>query len=141
MQAANAAANKELVRKAITELFINRDVTALDRYWGETYVQHNPAGPNGRDALPGLIKSLGPGFKYEVGMMLADGDLVAVHGRYTGFGPKPLIAVDMFRVKGWQASRALGCGSGGSPGRPNEERQSHVCAIAGSARRRTPAWH
>ena len=31
--------------------------------------------------------------------MLADGDFVAVHGRYTGVGPKPLIAVDMFRVK------------------------------------------
>ena len=99
MQAADASANKELVRKAITELFINRDLSALDRYWGDTYVQHNPAGPNGRDALPGLIKSLGPNFKYEAGMMLADGDFVAVHGRYTGVGPKPLIAVDMFRVK------------------------------------------
>ena len=99
MPVMNAAANKELVRKAITELFINRDVSALDRYWGDTYVQHNPAGPNGRDALPGLIKSLGPSFKYEVGMILADGDLVAVHGRYTGVGPKPLVAVDIFRVK------------------------------------------
>jgi len=56
MPVMNAAANKELVRKAITELFINRDVSALDRYWGDTYVQHNPAGPNGRDALPGLIR-------------------------------------------------------------------------------------
>lgn len=99
MPAADAAANKELVRKAITELFINRDLSALDRYWGDTYVQHNPGAPNGREALPGLIKSLGPGFKYEVGMLLADGDLVAVHRRYTGFGPKPMIVVDLFRVK------------------------------------------
>jgi predicted SnoaL-like aldol condensation-catalyzing enzyme len=99
MPAADAAANKALVRKAITELFINRDLTAVARYWGDTYVQHNPGAPNGRDGLLGLVKSLGPAFKYQVGMILADGDLVAVHGRYTGFGPKPMVAVDLFRVK------------------------------------------
>ena len=43
--------NKELVKKAMTELFINGDVTALDRYWSDNYVQHNPQIPNGRDAL------------------------------------------------------------------------------------------
>ena len=35
----------------MTELFINGDVTALDRYWSDNYVQHNPQIPNGRDAL------------------------------------------------------------------------------------------
>ena len=33
-------------------------------------------------------------------MAVADGDLVMVHGRYTGWGPKPMVAVDIFRVKG-----------------------------------------
>jgi len=32
-------------------------------------------------------------------MAVADGDLVMVHGRYTGWGPKPMVAVDIFRVK------------------------------------------
>ena len=32
-------------------------------------------------------------------MATASGDLVMVHGRYTGWGPKPLMAVDIFRVK------------------------------------------
>lgn len=32
-------------------------------------------------------------------MATASGDLVMVHGRYTGWGPKPLVAVDIFRVK------------------------------------------
>jgi len=36
---------------------------------------------------------------YEPGMAVADGDLVMVHGRYTGWGPKPMVAVDIFRVK------------------------------------------
>jgi predicted SnoaL-like aldol condensation-catalyzing enzyme len=29
---------------------------------------------------------------------LAEGDYVSIHGRYTGWGPKPMIAVDIFRV-------------------------------------------
>ena len=36
---------------------------------------------------------------YEPGMAVADGDLVMFHGRYTGWGPKPMVAVDIFRVK------------------------------------------
>jgi predicted SnoaL-like aldol condensation-catalyzing enzyme len=34
-----------------------------------------------------------------LGMAVASGDLVMVHGRYTGWGPKPMIAVDIFRVE------------------------------------------
>ena len=37
-------------------------------------------------------------FRYEMGMVVAEGDLVMVHGRYTGWGPNPMIAVDIFRV-------------------------------------------
>jgi predicted SnoaL-like aldol condensation-catalyzing enzyme len=40
------------------------------------------------------------GLTYEPGMAVADGDLVMVHGRYTGWGPKPMVAVDIFRVEG-----------------------------------------
>jgi hypothetical protein len=32
-------------------------------------------------------------------MAVADGDLVMVNGRYTGWGAKPMVAVDIFRVK------------------------------------------
>jgi predicted SnoaL-like aldol condensation-catalyzing enzyme len=31
-------------------------------------------------------------------MAVAEGDLVMVHGRYIGWGPKPMIAVDIFRL-------------------------------------------
>ena len=90
--------NKELVIKAVTEVFINGDATALDRYWSENYVQHNPQIPNGREALKQLISG-GGNMKYEMGLVVADGDFVMVHARITGFGPKPLIGVDIFRVK------------------------------------------
>ena len=90
--------NKELVIKAVTEVFINGDAAALDRYWSENYVQHNPQIPNGREALKQLISG-GSNMKYEMGLVVADGDFVMVHARITGFGPNPLIAVDIFRVK------------------------------------------
>ncbi|TMI95654.1 MAG: nuclear transport factor 2 family protein [Bacteroidetes bacterium] len=90
--------NKELVKKAMTELFINGDVTALDRYWSDNYIQHNPQIPNGRDALKQLFSG-GGDFKYEMGLIVADGDFVMIHARITGFGPKPLIGVDILRVK------------------------------------------
>ena len=34
--------NKELVKKAITEAFVNRDPSAVDKYWSDNYIQHNP---------------------------------------------------------------------------------------------------
>lgn len=91
--------NAELVKAAMTALFINRDPSAIETYWGKTYIQHNPMVPNGVEALPGLLNNLPQNFKYEPGRVMADGDYVAIHGRYTGFGPTPMIAVDIFRIE------------------------------------------
>lgn len=96
---ADAPANAKLVKDAMTALFINRDPTAVDRYFGKTYTQHNPNVPNGVSALPDMIKGLPANFKYEPGIIVADDDHVAIHGRYTGFGAKPLIAIDIFRIE------------------------------------------
>ena len=90
--------NKELVKKAVTELFINGDVTALDRYWSENYIQHNPQILNGREGLKQLVMA-GGNLKYELGLVIGDGDFVMAHGRITGFGPKPVIAADIFKIK------------------------------------------
>ena len=91
--------HKALVKKALTELFVKGDLTALDRYWSDHYIQHNPMIGNGRDALKALVTSLGPDAKAEFGLMIEDGEFVMVHSRYTGLGPKPLVAVDIFRIK------------------------------------------
>jgi len=42
---------------------------------------------------------LQPDFRYEPGMTTASEDFVMAHGRYTGWGPKPMVAVDIFRVE------------------------------------------
>lgn len=97
--AAITNSNKSLVIEAITRVFIERDATAPDELFHPDYRQHNPAIPNGSAALPSLIASLSDNFEYEMGMVVAEGNLVMVHGRYIGWGPKPMIAVDIFRVE------------------------------------------
>src|SRR5258708_36929043 len=93
-----AAANKALVSQVMDAVFVRRDSSVVERHFAKDYVQHNPSIRNGRDAIPGLIGQLAAGFRYEAGMIVAEGDLVMIHGRYTGWGPKPMVAVDIFRV-------------------------------------------
>jgi predicted SnoaL-like aldol condensation-catalyzing enzyme len=71
----------------------------LERHWSDHYVQHNPHIANGHQAVRDLFASVSAGFKYEFGLIVEDGDFVMVHGRYTGVDPKPLIAVDIFRIE------------------------------------------
>src|ERR1700752_5249969 len=90
--------NKEVVLKALQGAFIEHDATVVDRYFSPDYVQHNPLIANGPSAIATLIPTL-KDLSYEIGMVVAEGDLVMVHGRYVGWGPKPLVAVDIFKVK------------------------------------------
>jgi predicted SnoaL-like aldol condensation-catalyzing enzyme len=92
--------NKKLVSSAMHELFVTRDAAkAVRLYFGKPYLQHNPMIPDGAEDLPKIVASLPANFKYEPGVIVADGDLVMIHGLYTGWGPKPLVTVDIFRVK------------------------------------------
>jgi predicted SnoaL-like aldol condensation-catalyzing enzyme len=93
-------ADSELTARneAITGVFVDRDVTIPAQLFARDYRQHNPTIPNGADSIPAVIASLGSDFKYEPGMVIAEGDYVMIHGRYTGWAPKPLVAVDIFRV-------------------------------------------
>jgi predicted SnoaL-like aldol condensation-catalyzing enzyme len=91
--------NKELVLKAVTEVFINRDITAFDKYFGDHYIQHNPGIPNGTDALKQFIPSLPETFSYEPGVITENNNIVMIHGKYENWGGKNMIAVDIFKVE------------------------------------------
>ncbi len=91
--------NAFLVKQALIELFVKRDLSAIDRYWDTSYIQHNPSIPDGLELLREIVMNLPREFSYEPGMVAADGELVMIHGRYTGWGPKPIVAVDVFLVK------------------------------------------
>ena len=90
--------NKEIVLEVLKRAFIDRDPTVVEQYFGANYKQHNPLIPDGPSAVAQMSQTLTT-LTYEPGMAVADGDLVMVHGRYTGWGPKPMVAVDIFRVK------------------------------------------
>jgi predicted SnoaL-like aldol condensation-catalyzing enzyme len=89
--------NKEIVLEVLKRAFIDRDPTVVEQYFGANYKQHNPVIPDGPSAIAKMIPTL-TALTYEPGMAVADGDLVMVQGRYTGWGPKPMVAVDIFRV-------------------------------------------
>ncbi len=96
--AVNEAANKALVLKVLTELFEDRDVSALDRYYTDSLIQHNPRVPDGTDELRARVTA-NLNLHHQTGMVAADGDIVMVHGRYEGLGPKPMVGVDIYRVE------------------------------------------
>jgi predicted SnoaL-like aldol condensation-catalyzing enzyme len=91
----NAESNKALVIKVLQTVLITRDTSNLATYFARNYIQHNRRMQNGPESM---VSALPKEFRYEMGMVVAQGDLVMVHGRYTGWGPKPVIAVDIFRV-------------------------------------------
>jgi predicted SnoaL-like aldol condensation-catalyzing enzyme len=95
----NAARNKALVLEAMTSLFQRRDAGAVERLYTRDYIQHNPNIPQGRDALSALVSNLPPEVFYEPGLMIAEGDYVAIHGRIRGWAPTPQVVVDIFRIE------------------------------------------
>jgi predicted SnoaL-like aldol condensation-catalyzing enzyme len=99
MSEGNAARNKAIAIEAITGVFVRRDSEAPKKLFIADYKQHNPTIPNGSAAIPDLIRALPSNFKYEMGTVVAEGDFVMIHGRYTGWAPKPMIAVDIFRIE------------------------------------------
>ena len=92
--------NKELVLDAFDTLFNKRNYIAAEHYWSPKYIQHSAHIPPGREGLFKLVKSIPPTLKYEPGTIVADGDFVMVHGRYSGRGePVNWIIVDILRIE------------------------------------------
>jgi predicted SnoaL-like aldol condensation-catalyzing enzyme len=92
--------NKAIVLEAFNTLFNKRDYAAAEHYWSPNYIQHSAHIAPGREGLFNLIKSIPPTLKYEPGVILAGGDFVIVHGRFSGFGaPVNWIAADIVRLQ------------------------------------------
>lgn len=93
--------NKQIAIEALNATLAASNPDAVDQYFDAGYIQHNPDVPNGSEALKSLITTLGQSgnFKADFARVIADGDMVAFHGRYEGFGPKPMIAFDVFRLE------------------------------------------
>lgn len=91
--------NKALVLEAMTALFQRHDPSVVEMLYAPDYIQHNPGIPQGRDALAELVTQLPSAVFYEPGLIVAEGNFVAIHGRIRGWAPKTQIVVDIFRIE------------------------------------------
>src|SRR5436305_8865528 len=92
--------NKALVLDAFDTLFNKRDYAAASRFWSDTYIQHSAHIEPGRDGLFSLIRSAPDTLRYEHQLILAEGDYVIVHGRFSGHGrPAAWIAADWVAIR------------------------------------------
>src|SRR5438093_11497574 len=92
--------NKALVLAAFEMLFNKRDYEAAERYWSPNYIQHSAHIEPGRDGLFNLIRNTPDSLRYEHQLIVAEGDYVIVHGRFSGSGrPVAWVAADIVRIE------------------------------------------
>jgi predicted SnoaL-like aldol condensation-catalyzing enzyme len=92
--------NKALVLEAFDALFNKRDYDAAERFWSDRYIQHSAHIAPGRDGLLSLVRTLPATLKYENQLIVAEGDYVIAHGRFSGSGrPAAWIAADIVRIE------------------------------------------
>jgi len=92
--------NKALVLEAFDTLFNKRDYVAAGKFWSPDYIQHSAHIPPGRDGLFNLVKGAPAAMRYENSLIIAEGDLLMLHGRYINVGqPAAWIVVDIVRIE------------------------------------------
>ena len=100
MDSIGPQANKALVLEAFDTLFNRRDYATAERFWSPRYIQHSAHIAPGREGLFDLIRAAPPELRYEPGLILAEGDYVMMHGRFSGNGrPAAWVAVDILRFE------------------------------------------
>jgi predicted SnoaL-like aldol condensation-catalyzing enzyme len=105
-QAQNHADASDLgatARQATIAIFRDRDSSAIDRFFSEPFVQHDP---NIGDGLPGLRAfftelSNSPATNVTIYRTVVDGDIVMLHSKYEGWpgSSEPVIVFDLYRFK------------------------------------------
>ena len=92
--------NKAFVLNAFDTLFNKRDYTAAQRFWSLNYIQHSAHIEPGREGLFAHVKAAPPDMRYENAMIVANGDYVVLHGRFSNVGqPADWIVADIVRLE------------------------------------------
>jgi predicted SnoaL-like aldol condensation-catalyzing enzyme len=100
MSTSSTERNKKIVLDAFDTLFNKRDYAAAAEFWSERYLQHSAHIEPGRDGLFNLVKSLPPTLRYENSLIMAEGNYVILHGRFSGLGaPTAWIVADIVRME------------------------------------------
>jgi predicted SnoaL-like aldol condensation-catalyzing enzyme len=94
------AENKTIVVNFYQKLFGDKDLSAIDETIGDTYIQHNPAAGDGKEALKSILTPFftgAPKTKIGVQRVVAEDDLVVLHTRQV-FGTTVNSVIDIFRL-------------------------------------------
>jgi len=88
-------------RQAMIDIFRKKDPTAVDRYFAESFIQHDPNLADGRAGMKSLVAHVAnsPAADITIYRTLVDGDFVLLHSRYQGVSRygKNAIGFDLFR--------------------------------------------
>ena len=90
-------------QEAMIQIFRKRDTTAVDRFFAEPFIQHDPTIGDGLSGLRAFAAEVAssPASDITIYRTLVDGDSVLLHSKYQGLKRPngPLIAFDLFRFK------------------------------------------
>jgi predicted SnoaL-like aldol condensation-catalyzing enzyme len=105
-QAPTVAASDTLgasAHQAMIDVFRKKDVSAVDRYFAERLVQHDPTLADGSAGMKSFAAEVAssPAADITIYRTLVDGNLVLLHSRYQGVAryDGPVIAFDLFRFE------------------------------------------
>jgi predicted SnoaL-like aldol condensation-catalyzing enzyme len=100
METAAEERNKAYVLEAFDTLFNRRDYVAAQEFWSPNYIQHSAHIDPGRDGLFELVRACPPDMRYENGLIVANGDYVMLHGRFSNVGQSAdWIVADIVRLE------------------------------------------
>ena len=93
--------NKAIVLEAFETLFNKRDYGKALNLWSQKYIQHSAHIPPGRDGLFELVKNIPTTLRYDNQVIVAEGDFVLLHGRFSGLGEgvPNWVVVDIVRME------------------------------------------
>jgi predicted SnoaL-like aldol condensation-catalyzing enzyme len=94
--------NKETV-KAFYDLAFNQNkpTEAIEKYTGDTYIQHNPGVADGKQGFIDYFSKMAreyPGKKLHFKHVIAEGNYVVVHTRQEWPGDNDWVTIDIFRL-------------------------------------------
>jgi predicted SnoaL-like aldol condensation-catalyzing enzyme len=92
--------NKAIVLEAFETLFNKRDYAKALNFWSPKYIQHSAHIPPGREGLFELVKNIPATLRYDNQVIVAEGDFVLLHGRFSGLGKgvPNWVVVDIVRM-------------------------------------------
>jgi predicted SnoaL-like aldol condensation-catalyzing enzyme len=83
----NEEKNKQIIRELYEEVFCGHNLSEVDRYFHDDYIQHDPNAAQGKAGFiefhNAFFKAI-PDVKTKINMMAAEGDIVFVYSTYTG---------------------------------------------------------